>query len=739
MANWLRRGRPTAPGSNENFPRSTPSHPALPPDTNKLLRSTIKVAWEPSGSLFVAFPDHTVAFYKGRSADRYVAQGKRAFRRRSSAADADAEEEEDDDDQTRGTYSEDEEAQVMDEEPPVPAAALSPYIGGGLGFNDAASKSHTDDGLITPRPGDRSPRKEVGELVSKRLAEKSINNRLRALSFASNQHDERELRSALRSDISMVVRKRALMGYAMDSVLNIDLLAKDEFQIIALWDWITLSEKLAEGQKAHVRPFDFSFQGVQSIWSGFTPVFDHRQSEATKKTTSFFNRSTPQPVSSSIERAYNVAVTDWAKKSGFEDIFVITSAKEDRRKAALASCGFGFPRSQLEQVLKELEDAGNYPKAAGWALFHGNTERSIRALNASGDQRLKIMATAIAGYLNTREHPEQNNAIWQELCRSLSVDLDEPYLRAIFAYIASGDWTDVLDEPSLPLKDQIGIALRFLTDEQLSGFIADKTRRAIDKGDLEGIVLTGLASSQTIDLFEKYVNRTGDVQTAALAMSYCVPRDFRDERVEMWIDNYRHLLDRWSLFHIRAKFDIARGNHLRSFAPAAVGATETVDGISEGPSSLSSTSSNETISMNKGTFGSHLNGYLDPGLVHPQVIVRCNFCNTSIAHANYSAPGTPRVTIQTMLRQRITNCPHCQKPLPRCAICLMHMGTAPDSVKEVIAVRNGEDTSTDKLDWWFTFCQTCRHGGHAGHMDTWFRSHLSCPVSDCDCNCAAIR
>ena len=36
-------------------------------------------------------------------------------------------------------------------------------------------------------------------------------------------------------------------------------------------------------------------------------------------------------------------------------------------------------------------------------------------------------------------------------CKMAS-ELDDPYLRAIFAFIADNDWWDVLDEHSLPLK-----------------------------------------------------------------------------------------------------------------------------------------------------------------------------------------------------------------------------------------------------------------------------------------------
>ena len=51
------------------------------------------------------------------------------------------------------------------------------------------------------------------------------------------------------------------------------------------------------------------------------------------------------------------------------------------------------------------------------------------------------------------------------------------------------------------------------------------------------------------------------------------------------------------------------------------------------------------------------------------------------------------------------------------------------------------DTANDAM----VFCQTCRHGGHSGHILDWFlgpngdgNGHEVCPVADCDCRCSAF-
>ncbi|CAG8472128.1 1673_t:CDS:10 [Diversispora eburnea] len=132
---------------------------------------------------------------------------------------------------------------------------------------------------------------------------------------------------------------------------------------------------------------------------------------------------------------------------------------------------------------------------AGWALFHRETERAIEALNNSRDEKLKLVSTALAGFSFNKN---QDNPLWREMCKQLSFEMREPYLRAIFSYISSGNWDNVLNDEELELRDRVGIAVRFMDDE-------------------------------------------------------------KDPRVDQWVESYRSLLDKWEMFHIRAQFDILRG------------------------------------------------------------------------------------------------------------------------------------------------------------------------------------
>lgn len=86
-------------------------------------------------------------------------------------------------------------------------------------------------------------------------------------------------------------------------------------------------------------------------------------------------------------------------------------------------------------------------------------------------------------------------------------------------------------------------------------------------GNLEGLLFTGLTPAG-MDLFQAYVDSTGDVQTAAIMASYVSPARFKDNRVDRWVETYHNLLDSWSAFHFRCQFDIERGRMLQHLIQA---------------------------------------------------------------------------------------------------------------------------------------------------------------------------
>ncbi|KAJ3088878.1 hypothetical protein HK102_007727 [Quaeritorhiza haematococci] len=427
-------------------------------------------------------------------------------------------------------------------------------------FSHRIITAHSKDGSlqITPVPDTHKVAwRPLGELA---VAEG------RALSIYEIDHGagEKGEGSQIDVDISVVIRRRALMGYSMDPVKNQEIFKQDT-RMRDLWAWIADTKHKSSHGKLRISNRDYTFQGVQSVISDMllansrTPIPSQsrssRRSSPTPSTIPTITTSTSSSPKSSSSALPGSAMGSLKPYMGVH------------RRLALVMCGWGFEleggsqggRDALESALKSLQDAGKYEQAAGWALFHGcSFARAIEALNASGDERLKLVATAMAGYLTTSSelipktkesetNTNDNNArgsnkkrgissIWSDLCKSLSLDMKDPFLRAIFALIASdGNWHVVLEETGLSLRDRLGIALRFLDDEALAAYIKDLTEDFVASGNIEGLLLTGLTPNG-VSLFEHYVDRTGDVQTAGLVLSAVVPRKFQDTQVQNWVE-----------------------------------------------------------------------------------------------------------------------------------------------------------------------------------------------------------
>ncbi|KAH0514512.1 WD repeat-containing protein mio [Microtus ochrogaster] len=352
----------------------------------------------------------------------------------------------------------------------------------------------------------------------------------------------------------------------------------------------------------------------------------------------------------------------------------------EERILALQLCGWVKKGTDVDvgPFLNSLVQEGEWERAAAVALFNLDIRRAIQILNEGassekGDLNLNVVAMALSGYT------DEKNSLWREMCSTLRLQLNNPYLCVMFAFLTSeaGAYDGVL----------------------LNKYIEKLTNEMKEAGNLEGILLTGL-TKDGVDLMESYVDRTGDVQTASYCMLQGSPLDvLKDERVQYWIENYRNLLDAWRFWHKRAEFDIHRSKLDPSSKPLA------------------------------------------------QVFVSCNFCGKSISYSCSSVPHQGRGFSQygvsgSPTKSKVTSCPGCRKPLPRCALCLINMGTpvssCPGGSKSDEKVDLSKDKKLAQFNNWFTWCHNCRHGGHAGHMLSWFRDHAECPVSACTCKCMQL-
>lgn len=286
--------------------------------------------------------------------------------------------------------------------------------------------------------------------------------------------------------------------------------------------------------------------------------------------------------------------------------------------------------------------------------------------------------------------------------------MEDPYLRAAFGFLTSTSdkYEAVLGEMGMSVRDRVGFACKFLSDAHLSDFVDQLCRNLVREGNLDGMLLTGL-TSDGLGLIQSHVDKTGDIQTASLLSLHTSSVEAsKDPRMQQWVHSYRSLLDSWRLWTQRAKFD---------------------------------------VQLYKGTPAS---GFEKPA---QQVYASCNFCGKSLSVYSGSGKGGKNPqggnrAANPNIKSKLSGCPNCRKPLPRCAVCMMDLGSplaswgGPTAVRATTSASSGKKggelvSKSHPFASWIIWCQTCRHGGHSGHLLDWFGEHTECPVTGCTCRC----
>lgn len=206
-------------------------------------------------------------------------------------------------------------------------------------------------------------------------------------------------------------------------------------------------------------------------------------------------------------------------------------------------------------------------------------------------------------------------------------------------------------------------------------------------GDLHGLLLCG-ATPEGITLLQSYIDWTEDVQTVALISIKFLPRELLDDsNVQYWIVQYRELLDIWRLWEHRAHLDIMLSQ------------------LNISPKHTKS------------------------------VFLSCSFCGKNVSANIYDEQRNRSASSNI---NKLSSCPSCRKPLPRCSLCLLHMGTTNGASFQSKAGHVSSGWQSKPFEKWFSWCQTCRHGGHTEHLTQWFNTHAECPVASCSCKCFSL-
>lgn len=527
----------------------------------------------------------------------------------------------------------------------------------------------------------------------------------------SVQHDRspstRPVIRVLRDDILMTMRARCLAGYNIGQdnhkILqeeNNDHVQSDRDTLPEVWEWIMRSQDFLSSK--HQR-YDFSYQGVAGLWEGFGPAEKLQQnrdqsplpSEVPHETRKSKRHSKTTVRSAAEEEQHNYQSTlqsllnrkEGSHKHSWKP--AVPSSRVPQRQAALQMLEWSLKEDELLHLTKKWEKRGQVSRAVCWLIFIKQYKEAIETLMRSKDEALNLLSGTLAALVPGPNHHPSRNSELRTHCERLSIRLQDPYIRIMLTYLSNGDWTEVIQEETIPFRERLAIALQFFDDKNLTSYLYRCTQNALHHGYIDGLVVTGLTPTG-MSILQSYVDHTGDVQTAAIISSLVCPWKFTDVRAGRWLDTYRDLLDGFKLFGSRVNFDIQRGQLIHA-------------AIKEGELDAEE--------------------HVPP----PQILIRCNYCNKSVSQADVAA-------------SKPTACPHCARDLPRCAICLLTLEIVRDPIKEASA---GIDSFRETIDDAIIICQTCRHGGHASHILQWFLAEdgltpvrETCPVASCDCKCA---
>eukprot|EP00658_Telonema_sp_P-2_P014043 TRINITY_DN15325_c0_g1_i4.p1 TRINITY_DN15325_c0_g1~~TRINITY_DN15325_c0_g1_i4.p1 ORF type:complete len:708 (-),score=86.97 TRINITY_DN15325_c0_g1_i4:133-2256(-) len=372
-------------------------------------------------------------------------------------------------------------------------------------------------------------------------------------------------------DIVVEMLRLARMGYGVDTKRNLDMMAGNT-TMEELWRWIARIQMRVQS-------------GDANAWNGVMEVLAGQEAESADENTK-----------------------------------VLTSSQRSR---AMSLCSAHFESAEATRLwVDELLQESQIERAAMVSLFHLDLDTALRCLQHQEQKDYAVVAMALSGYPQASRSSEPSK-LWFDTCSHLAARLEHPCLRAMFAFLTSNEpqYREVLKETQLPLEDRITFACCFLPYEQLLEYISDLSGSLIQAGDLGGLQVTGVApDGPGIELLRHYVDRTCDIQTAAMVSAMAAQSD---QHYKKWITLYRDFMDQWQLWHQRAKLDIAL---------AALGPSKQVQ---------------------------------------PQIYAKCYFCSSSLTQAMNGPTSMPSMGKMAEISMRLMCCPNCGKPLPKCAVCCL--------------------------------------------------------------------
>ncbi|KAI1078438.1 hypothetical protein F5B20DRAFT_229493 [Whalleya microplaca] len=512
-------------------------------------------------------------------------------------------------------------------------------------------------------------------------------------------------------DHTMLLRSKE--KYLFDYVANRELVSDDPW-LRDLWDWISGAAEATSDEGMVSQGIDLSYLGVYYIWTNNLGLQGKlRLADGVKF-----------PDASTWERCLQ-EINKRSKQPKYDGV---NTRKPLHRQAALRICGWGrSPHTDFSDYAKMLPSERNsswHTMATAHALFIGEYDKAVQILKRASTEYPELLFVSLALQLISQggNRSDQVQLDFDEAVASKT----DPYLRAISSFIATNNWENIANQESLPLRERTYIALRYFDDGQLTSWLEKELAKAIDTGDIEGIVLTGI-TDHLVDIFAKYIEKFHDVQTATLVLSVCAPRYIHDYRCHTWRNAYRAYLQRHRAFLQRTKFEVESTKQSKRRGvptikpPSRQIALRCVYCDAEFELSKMVTTTAATTSTNTNT----------------NTITTNTTAGATSTPSTTTGPGTgkpPQLVLPNPLMAANINagvsCPNCGRHLPRCVVCLEVVGVPRSDRPEA-----SPDPRVRAAARFPTFCLKCEHVLHLDHARLWFARHGECPVPECRCRC----
>ncbi|KAI0857239.1 hypothetical protein F4860DRAFT_367137 [Xylaria cubensis] len=489
---------------------------------------------------------------------------------------------------------------------------------------------------------------------------------------------------------------RSKEKYLFDYPANINIVSDDPW-LKDLWLWVARASSAAQDDGMVAEGIDYSFLGVIPIWT------KNLGNQGASRLTHGLEFPDDAAWDCGLEKLLSTSKTEEITYGKLE------TKRATRREAAMRVCEWG--QKSLDSECKDYakvpapeKNSYSFTRGAARALFNGDFTEAVSILKTASADYPELLFVSLALQLVSRG--DKNLAKEQLDFDDTVASKTDPYLRAISSLIATNNWETIANQESLPLRERTYIALRNFDDEKLTPWLDAELKKAIEMGDIEGIVLTGITDN-LVDIFAKYIEKFNDIQTATLVLSICSPRYIDDYRCLVWRNAYRAYLQRHKAFLQRTKFEVESTKKSKHHGVPTI----------KPPSR--------------------------------QIALRCVYCDAEYELASKggaggsSSMGIPsnsaaQAQTQSHASNHLTatsinagvSCPSCGRHLPRCVVCLEVVGI-PRSDKPELSL----DPQVRLAAKFPTFCLKCDHVLHLDHARQWFARHVECPVPECRCRC----